>query len=43
MNDALLKNKEVVVVLFTGIERTLEDARTPRILKNTQIQKIRLK
>jgi hypothetical protein len=33
MNDALLKNKEVVVVLFTGIERTFEDARTLQIFE----------
>ena len=33
MNDALLKNKAVMVVLFTGIERTNVDVRTPRIVE----------
>ena len=33
MNDALLKNEEVTLTLFTGIERTHDDARTPGIVE----------
>jgi hypothetical protein len=33
MNDALPKNKEVKVILYTGIERTHDDARTPGIVE----------
>jgi hypothetical protein len=33
MNDALLKNKEVMVALFTGIKRTHVDVRTPGIVE----------
>ena len=33
MNDALLKNKEVTVTLFTDIERTHVDPRTPGIVE----------
>jgi len=43
INDALLKNMEITVTLYTGIERTHDDARTLGIVEKYTNSKIPLK